>query len=539
MKNRMKKLQKGVAILLCFFIMLSMVPISTSAASSTAQEGYIPGFSKLKEVAGKLRISREGIYYGTNDNETIRRIIFLPKGSTEPYEKYGRSDLGNGVYVYFDKSTGSAYLYTNAEKFILGELYELFEGMFSLEEIDFGSNRVVIAPSGSHSATRMFYNCKKLKSVDLSGLGIKQIHGLGYTFYNCESLKSIKFGDISTTWAETMSHTFFGCESLESLDLKGFNTKNAKIMDYMFARCRKLKNLDVSGFDTSGVIDMKYMFGQCNSLESLDLSKFNTKSVTDMTSMFEGCEKLETLDLSSFDTTAVTSYFNMFGGCLALKKLNISSFDMTNSENSKEMLGSCISLNTIDTPKVVKDEIKLPVEFSPDNNRDGAPDSDVKYTSVQPSIAKNHLIRNSKIEAVAVSEGYIKVNEGSVEYLIYPGVKVIACKISAAGSVKIDAVTVNGTTYKVTEIADGACKGNGKIKSLTIGDGVTRIGNEAFSGCRKLKKVTISANKNLSLGKNAFKKIYKKAVIKVKGVKGKAKKKLVKAIKKQTNAAVK
>ena len=121
---------------------------------------------------------------------------------------------------------------------------------------------------------------------------------------------------------------------------------------------------------------------------------------------------------------------------------------------------------------------------------------------------------------IVLSEGYVRVCEGDIEYHIYPGGKVVATKISAKGSVKIDTVTARGTTYKVTEIADGACKGNAQIKSLTIGNSVTGIGNEAFSGCRKLKKVTISANKNLSLGKNAFKKINKKATIKVKRCKG-------------------
>ena len=53
------------------------------------------------------------------------------------------------------------------------------------------------------------------------------------------------------------------------------------------------------------------------------------------------------------------------------------------------------------------------------------------------------------------------------------------------------------------------------------------------------EKITIKANKSLKVGKNAFIKLHKKAVIKVKGVNGNAKKKIVKAIKKQTKATVK
>ncbi len=55
----------------------------------------------------------------------------------------------------------------------------------------------------------------------------------------------------------------------------------------------------------------------------------------------------------------------------------------------------------------------------------------------------------------------------------------------------------------------------------------------------KLKKVKITAIKSLKVGKNAFKKLHKNAKITVKGVKGKAKQKLIKKLKKQTNAVVK
>ena len=56
---------------------------------------------------------------------------------------------------------------------------------------------------------------------------------------------------------------------------------------------------------------------------------------------------------------------------------------------------------------------------------------------------------------------------------------------------------------------------------------------------KKLKSVKISASNSLSVEKNAFKKINKKATITITGLKGKAKKKLKKQIKKQTNANVK
>lgn len=65
-------------------------------------------------------------------------------------------------------------------------------------------------------------------------------------------------------------------------------------------------------------------------------------------------------------------------------------------------------------------------------------------------------------------------------------------------------VTVDGVTYKVTAIADGAFKGNKTITKVTIPKNVTTIGANAFNGCTKLKTVTVGSNVT-SVGANAFK----------------------------------
>ncbi len=103
-----------------------------------------------------------------------------------------------------------------------------------------------------------------------------------------------------------------------------------------------------------------------------------------------------------------------------------------------------------------------------------------------------------------------------------------------------DTVTINGINYKVTEISDNAFSGCKKMKSVAIGKYVTVIGNiaffkctflkkitiptsvvkigkKAFYGCKKLKTVNIKTKKlkSKSVGAQAFKGIYKKAVIKV------------------------
>lgn len=105
-------------------------------------------------------------------------------------------------------------------------------------------------------------------------------------------------------------------------------------------------------------------------------------------------------------------------------------------------------------------------------------------------------------------------------------------KISVAATVDI-----GGKSFRVTSIANGACKGckkatgivigknvktigssafSGCVKatSVTVGNAVTKIGAKAFYNCKKLKKITIKSKKLEPIGKGAIKGIYKKAQIK-------------------------
>ncbi|SEL36640.1 surface protein [Butyrivibrio sp. ob235] len=100
-------------------------------------------------------------------------------------------------------------------------------------------------------------------------------------------------------------------------------------------------------------------------------------------------------------------------------------------------------------------------------------------------------------------------------------------------------ISISGESYTVTSIDKNAFKGNKKLTSIVIPSSVVRIEAKAFYGCKNLKKIVINANSNLTIGKNAFKNLHPDCVIQVKGVGGKTKDKIVRAIKKQTNATVK
>lgn len=112
-----------------------------------------------------------------------------------------------------------------------------------------------------------------------------------------------------------------------------------------------------------------------------------------------------------------------------------------------------------------------------------------------------------------------------------PTVEYSAAAKGAKGTITIPAqVTIKGVTYKVTSVGASACRNRAGITKVIIGKNVKKIGNRVFSGCKKLKKVTIKTTKltESTVGSNAFSGISSRVVVKVPESKVKAYRKLFK-----------
>ena len=114
------------------------------------------------------------------------------------------------------------------------------------------------------------------------------------------------------------------------------------------------------------------------------------------------------------------------------------------------------------------------------------------------------------------------ITKGTVTYVAPKNAKATKITIS-------DTVVIDGVTYKVTAIEKNAFKKNKKMKSVTIGKNVRKIGKKAFYGCKKLKKLTIKSTKltTKKVGSKAFGKTPKKMTVKVPKKKFKAYKKML------------
>ena len=80
-----------------------------------------------------------------------------------------------------------------------------------------------------------------------------------------------------------------------------------------------------------------------------------------------------------------------------------------------------------------------------------------------------------------------------------------------------DTVELKGKSYHVTQIKDSALVNSSKIKRVSIGENVKKIGKKVFYNCKNLKSITIKSEllKKNSIGANAFKGLPSDAVLTV------------------------
>lgn len=132
-------------------------------------------------------------------------------------------------------------------------------------------------------------------------------------------------------------------------------------------------------------------------------------------------------------------------------------------------------------------------------------------------------LTNGKVEKVGTVD-YQVSNADKKEVIVkkgYDGKKAKKVTIPAE-------VTINGVSCTVVEIAPNAFKGYTKMKSVTIGKNVRKIGKGAFAGCKKLSQVTFKGSACTSIGKQAFSKTSSKMTVKIPKALKKNKKQLAK-----------
>jgi surface protein len=188
---------------------------------------------------------------------------------------------------------------------------------------DTDEHTVIIIMNDSFTTKRMFINCSKVISLDISHLNTTGITDMSSMFSRCTNVEKLNLSGIDTSSVESMGYMFENCSNLASLNVSVLATNKAKSMVSMFSGCSSLTSLDLSNFITSNVEDMSSMFAYCTKLTSVDLSNFDTSNVTSLRNMFQYDSSLTSIDISNFDTSKVKYISSIFNGCTSLNTIKM------------------------------------------------------------------------------------------------------------------------------------------------------------------------------------------------------------------------
>lgn len=148
-----------------------------------------------------------------------------------------------------------------------------------------------------------------------------------YNYSDSDKSKIIKvniLGHIKFNTNADLSKLFYNCKYLTSIDLSGFDTSNVTNMRTMFNSCERLVFLNIPNFNTLNVLNLQSMFYNCRLLTTIDLSNFDISSVTNIKSLFNSCKQLKYVNLGKFNTSKVSQAENLFYLCSNLQTIELS-----------------------------------------------------------------------------------------------------------------------------------------------------------------------------------------------------------------------
>ena len=239
----------------------------------------------------------------------------------------------------------------------------------------------------------------------------------------------------------------------------------------------------------------------------------NEKKIASVRKQYDSLTRAQKKELSSEDV------MNLFDAEKKIAQLKdeaakeVSAKDAQAAEKVEKQIEAIgtVTLSKVDTVKAVKAEYD-------------------KLTKVQKNLISVEAVVTLR-EAIAESNKYVKDTKTNAYYKVENNTAAYIKPITAKSSEVIPAqITVVGHTYKVTIIRAKAFSKNTTVTRVVIGKNVSKIGKEAFYGCKNLKKIQVKSKKlsSKNVGSNAFKEISKNAKMSVPKSKVKAYAKWVK-----------
>lgn len=337
--------------------------------------------------------------------------------------------------------------------------------------------RIVLQDGIEEIGIQAFRYCTSLKEIEIPA-SVKTL-GSGVFLY-CESLSSISLPDTVT---EIPEKGFMGCISLEEFSFENITKigrdafrqsglREVKLLDSLsylgdnaFSDCNLLTSvvvpyLNLENRPLDGYSDI---FKDCINISSV---AFSEKCAVIPDGMFSGCTVLERIEIPSHITEIEAGAFN---GCSSLETVVLNDGLKTIGSNA---FNSCTSLKDIIIPSGV--------EF-------------IGASSFKDCASLPEIIIPQSVVSLGTScfSGCTSLTEMSVNVSIIPESFIKGCE-------NITSITLGD---KVTKINANAFSGTSATE-IALPDSVTELGSEAFMGS-SIKNVKLSQNLK-SIGVSAF-----------------------------------
>ena len=338
-----------------------------------------------------------------------------------------------------------------------------------------------------------------------------------------ENITSVVF-DVSFSECTSITSTarwFYHCTNLAGItDIQNLKTDNVTDMRDMFCQCSSLVTLDLSHFNTANVTNMSEMFVDCKNLTTIDLSYFNTANVTDMRQMFSGCSNLENIIFGNFDTSSIVTLEQMFGGCRSLRSLDLSSFNTPKLTTLTFMFNACYNLTTIYVGEGWSTEkVKISKEmFTHCTNLIGGKGTryndewiDHSYARIDggkynpgyftqagqaPYDPEDDIIdfKDAEVKRICV-ENWDTSGDGEISYKEAKAVTNLNKKFAGNKIIESFDELQYFTGLKALDYQEGGQFDNcEKLETITLPEGLEKIGEATFNYCRALKAINIPAS---------------------------------------------
>lgn len=256
------------------------------------------GINVLKNILRTIEESDEDIYISATDFQTFTEQfsdvcagVYSNVSITVPIEYNCAEKWGNAVDKIAVGQIKNEWVEVDIDE--NGQLIVTYDPKkyTGIERVIINTNvpKSVLTPMTVFLGERAFWG-----NTDIVNTGVVNvIYGasLMYMFSKCQALEVVE--DVRTNEdVQNTSFMFYNCKNLKKVTITGKGYENVDKMEYMFGECINLTDVDIQGIHLSST-KMEYkrgMFNNCPNLENLKIQNIPPNFYIDWG--FETCTKL-------------------------------------------------------------------------------------------------------------------------------------------------------------------------------------------------------------------------------------------------------